>query len=67
MTLELGQWSELEVAEKLRNEVEAERLTRLDRMLIALYPKPASVSSAVVKASGASGGRLWPAPSTIRR
>lgn len=35
VTLELGQQSELEVAEKLRHEVEAERLTRLDRMLIA--------------------------------
>lgn len=35
MTLELGQQSELEVAEKLRHEVEAERLTRLDRILIA--------------------------------
>nr|WP_299496331.1 DUF3363 domain-containing protein [uncultured Rhizobium sp.] len=35
VTLELGQQSELEVAEKLRHEVAAERLTRLDRMLIA--------------------------------
>jgi type IV secretory pathway VirD2 relaxase len=35
VTLELGQQSELEVAEKLRHEVRAERLTRLDRMLIA--------------------------------
>lgn len=35
VTLELGQQSELEVAEKLRQEVEAERLTRLDRMLVA--------------------------------
>lgn len=35
VTLELGQQSELEVAEKLRHEVHAERLTRLDRMLIA--------------------------------
>lgn len=35
VTLELGQQSELEIAEKLRQEVEAERLTRLDRMLIA--------------------------------
>ncbi|WP_246617764.1 hypothetical protein [Rhizobium populisoli] len=35
MTLELGQESELEVAAKLRHEVEAERLTRLDRMLMA--------------------------------
>lgn len=35
VTLELGQQSELEVAEKLRHEVEAERLTRLDKMLIA--------------------------------
>ncbi|MDH4442700.1 MAG: DUF3363 domain-containing protein [Rhizobium sp.] len=35
VTLELGQQSELEVSEKLRHEVEAERLTRLDRMLIA--------------------------------
>ncbi|EHS51277.1 hypothetical protein PDO_1999 [Rhizobium sp. PDO1-076] len=35
VTLELGQQSELEVAEKLRHEIEAERLTRLDRMLIA--------------------------------
>ena len=35
VTLELGQQSELEVAAKLRHEVEAERLTRLDKMLIA--------------------------------
>jgi len=35
VTLELGQQSELEIAEKLRHEVEAERLIRLDRMLIA--------------------------------
>ncbi|SIQ94775.1 Type IV secretory pathway, VirD2 components (relaxase) [Rhizobium sp. RU20A] len=35
VTLELGQQSALEVAEKLRHEVEAERLTRLERMLIA--------------------------------
>jgi type IV secretory pathway VirD2 relaxase len=35
VTLELGQQSELDVAEKLRHEVEAERLTRLDKMLIA--------------------------------
>lgn len=35
VTLELGRQSELEVAEKLRHEVQAERLTRLDRMLIA--------------------------------
>ncbi|UJW76691.1 relaxase/mobilization nuclease and DUF3363 domain-containing protein [Rhizobium sp. SL42] len=35
VTLELGQQSELEVAEKLRHEVGAERLTRLDRILIA--------------------------------
>lgn len=35
VTLELGQQSELEIAEKLRHEVEAERLTRLDRILIA--------------------------------
>jgi type IV secretory pathway VirD2 relaxase len=35
VTLQLGPQSELEVAEKLRPEVESERLTRLDRMLIA--------------------------------
>jgi type IV secretory pathway VirD2 relaxase len=35
VTLELGKQTELEVAEKLRHEVEAERLTRLDRILIA--------------------------------
>jgi len=35
VTLELGQQNELEIAEKLRHEVVAERLTRLDRMLIA--------------------------------
>ncbi|WP_421416906.1 DUF3363 domain-containing protein [Agrobacterium tumefaciens] len=34
VTLELGQQSELEVAEKLRHEVEVERLARLDWMLI---------------------------------
>jgi type IV secretory pathway VirD2 relaxase len=35
VTLELGHQSEIEVAHKLDSEVEAERLTRLDRMLIA--------------------------------
>ncbi len=35
MTLELGHQSEIEVARKLANEVDAERLTRLDKMLIA--------------------------------
>jgi type IV secretory pathway VirD2 relaxase len=35
VTLELGPQTELDVARKLANEVEAERLTRLDRMLIA--------------------------------
>jgi type IV secretory pathway VirD2 relaxase len=35
VTLELGPQTELDVARKLANEVDAERLTRLDRMLIA--------------------------------
>jgi type IV secretory pathway VirD2 relaxase len=35
VTLELGPQTELEVTRKLASEVEAERLTRLDRMLIA--------------------------------
>ncbi|MGO9675365.1 MAG: relaxase/mobilization nuclease domain-containing protein [Methylocella sp.] len=35
VTLELGHQSEIEVARKLASEVEAERLTRLDKMLIA--------------------------------
>ncbi|MFO1124633.1 MAG: DUF3363 domain-containing protein [Methylocystis sp.] len=35
ITLELGHQSEIEVARKLASEVDAERLTRLDRMLIA--------------------------------
>jgi type IV secretory pathway VirD2 relaxase len=35
VTLELGYQSEIEVARKLANEVDAERLTRLDKMLIA--------------------------------
>ena len=35
VTLELGHQSEIEVAQKLASEVDAERLTRLDRMLIA--------------------------------
>jgi type IV secretory pathway VirD2 relaxase len=35
VTLELGPQTELEVARKLASEVDAERLTRLDRMLIA--------------------------------
>lgn len=35
VTLELGHQSEIDVARKLANEVDAERLTRLDRMLIA--------------------------------
>lgn len=35
MTLELGPQTELDVARKLASEVDAERLTRLDRMLIA--------------------------------
>jgi type IV secretory pathway VirD2 relaxase len=35
VTLELGNQSEIELAQKLSREVDAERLTRLDRMLIA--------------------------------
>jgi type IV secretory pathway VirD2 relaxase len=35
VTLELGPQTELDVAQKLASEVDAERLTRLDRMLIA--------------------------------
>ena len=35
VTLELGPQTELDVARKLANEVDAERLTRLDRMLLA--------------------------------
>ncbi len=35
VTLELGHQSEIELANKLRSEVDAERLTRLDKMLIA--------------------------------
>ena len=35
VTLELGHQSEIEVARKLASEVDAERLTRLDQMLIA--------------------------------
>ncbi|MCD4512194.1 relaxase/mobilization nuclease and DUF3363 domain-containing protein [Brucella pseudogrignonensis] len=35
VTLELGPQTELDVADKLRQEVEAERFTRLDRILIA--------------------------------
>ncbi|KAF0135740.1 MAG: hypothetical protein FD148_538 [Methylocystaceae bacterium] len=35
VTLELGHQSEIEVARKLASEVDAERLTRLDRMLLA--------------------------------
>jgi type IV secretory pathway VirD2 relaxase len=35
VTLELGHQSEIEVARKLANEVDAEWLTRLDKMLIA--------------------------------
>ncbi|MFG1352836.1 relaxase/mobilization nuclease domain-containing protein, partial [Xanthobacter autotrophicus] len=35
VTLELGPQTELDVAQKLRREVGAERLTRLDRMLLA--------------------------------
>jgi type IV secretory pathway VirD2 relaxase len=35
VTLELGHQSEIDLAEKLASEVHAERLTRLDRMLIA--------------------------------
>ena len=35
VTLELGHQSEIEVARKLASEVDAERLTRLDKMLIA--------------------------------
>jgi type IV secretory pathway VirD2 relaxase len=35
VTLELGQQTELDVARKLASEVDAERLTRLDRILIA--------------------------------
>ena len=35
VTLELGHQSEIEVARKLASEVDAERLTRLDKMLLA--------------------------------
>jgi type IV secretory pathway VirD2 relaxase len=35
VTLELGHQSEIELASKLRSEVDAERLTRLDKMLLA--------------------------------
>lgn len=35
VTLELGPQTEIDIARKLRAEVEAERLTRLDRMLLA--------------------------------
>jgi type IV secretory pathway VirD2 relaxase len=35
VTLELGHQSEIELAQKLASEVQAERLTRLDRMLVA--------------------------------
>jgi type IV secretory pathway VirD2 relaxase len=35
MTLELGPQTEIELQDKLRQEVEAERLTRLDRMMLA--------------------------------
>ncbi|MGO8740604.1 DUF3363 domain-containing protein [Rhodoblastus sp.] len=35
MTLELGPQTEIELQQKLRYEVEAERLTRLDRMMLA--------------------------------
>ena len=35
VTLELGHQSEIDVARKLASEVDAERLTRLDRMLLA--------------------------------
>ncbi|WP_245436528.1 DUF3363 domain-containing protein [Mesorhizobium tamadayense] len=35
VTLELGPQTEIDIAQKLRAEVEAERLTRLDRMLLA--------------------------------
>jgi len=35
VTLELGPQTEIDIAHKLRAEVEAERLTRLDRMLLA--------------------------------
>ena len=35
VTLELGHQSEIDVARKLANDVDAERLTRLDRMLLA--------------------------------
>jgi type IV secretory pathway VirD2 relaxase len=35
VTLELGRQTDLEVTDQLRREVEAERFTRLDRMLLA--------------------------------
>ncbi|RWG86623.1 MAG: DUF3363 domain-containing protein [Mesorhizobium sp.] len=35
VTIELGPQTEIDIAQKLRAEVEAERLTRLDRMLLA--------------------------------
>ena len=42
VTLELGPQTELDVARKLATEVDAERLTRLDRMLIAEQRRRAS-------------------------
>jgi type IV secretory pathway VirD2 relaxase len=43
VTLELGHQSEIDVTRKLANEVDAERLTRLDRMLLAEQRDQASV------------------------
>ncbi len=58
VTLELGPQTELDVARKLATEVDAERLRRLDRMLIAeqqergvVDPRPDATESYTVRAN----------------
>ncbi|WP_284947263.1 DUF3363 domain-containing protein [Acidisoma cladoniae] len=58
VTLELGPQTELDVARKLATEVDAERLTRLDRMLITeqqekgvVYLRPDAAESYTVRAN----------------
>ena len=74
VTLELGHQSEIEVARKLASEVDAERLTRLDKMLVAeqqrtrlrrsaagrrkLLPRPRE--PAPYDPPGEDAGTLWP-------
>jgi len=59
VTRELGHQSEFELQAKLQNEVEAERLTRLDRMLLSEQAAGAKVDGRRRKGPSAIKKRLW--------